>query len=176
MGSLRLIDELSTKKDKLAALWIDMIRKTPNIKSVSSLSDQLLASVNERLCNTLVLWFMREIDRNAIGAFFVKLGKDGQKQRVAVSELNYGLFLSQRVLLDYISNNIMVDSSVTMYSITDITNQIAEFYLLGSYYLMKGYLEDTYVALRRDEAIPDRVLKKYFNDEFFFKDINGKNQ
>jgi hypothetical protein len=40
--------------------------------------------------------------------------------------------------------------------------------------MMKGYLEDTYLAMGRDELMPEEKLKKYFKDEFFFKDSSQK--
>jgi hypothetical protein len=35
--------------------------------------------------------------------------------------------------------------------------------------MTKGFLEETYVALNSKEALSEELLKRYFRDDFFFK-------
>jgi hypothetical protein len=41
--------------------------------------------------------------------------------------------------------------------------------MLGSYYLTKGFLEETFLRMRHGEKMTTEVLSKYFKDDFFFK-------
>ena len=52
---------------------------------------------------------------------------------------------------------------------TGAADQVADFFMLGSYYLTKGFLEETFLRLRKGEKMTDEVLGKYFRDDFFFK-------
>lgn len=169
----KIMDVLTLNPESLVRIWIRKIRKAANLKKYNSLPDEELQAMNVKLYKMLALWFEKEIDKNKIGSFFVDIGKLRRSEGFAVSEVTYALLLAQRSVLEYISNESTLDSSMALYNVLDLTNQVADFFFLGSYYMMKGYLEDTYVALSQDEAISEEVLKKYFSDEFFFKD-SGK--
>jgi hypothetical protein len=62
-----------------------------------------------------------------------------------------------------------VDNPMRMYQAMGILNQVAEFFLLGCFYLTKGFLESTYTNMKAKNAITEDVLKQYFKDDFFFK-------
>jgi len=167
-------DILNMNCENLARLWIRKVRQSSNLHDYNSLNDAELEKMNSKIYRMLALWFEKEADRNQIGAFFVELGKTRQKEGFAVSEVSYALFLAQRSVLEYLTNENMIDSSMALYTIVNLTGQVADYFFLGSYYMMKGYLEDTYLAMGRDEAMSDEKLKKYFRDEFFFKDSSEK--
>jgi hypothetical protein len=169
-----LMDVLTFNYEGIAAIWIRKVRKAVNLKTYNTLSDEDLIKFNAELYHMLALWFEKEADKNKIGAFFVGLGKERRKQGYPVSEVTYALLLVQKSVLEYLTNESMVDSTLALYQIVDLTNQVADYFFLGSYYMMKGYLEDTYLALNKDEALPADILKKYFRDDFFFKDAEKK--
>ncbi len=165
-----VMDVLTSKSEGIARIWVRKVRKAGNLKTYNSMSDDQLLEINVKVYKMLALWFEKEADKNKIGSFFVDLGKERRGQGFGVSEVAYAILLAQRSVLEYITNESMLDSSMALYNIVDITNQATDFFFLGSYYMMKGFLEDTYLALSREEAIPEEVLKRYFKDEFFFKD------
>ncbi len=165
-----IMDVLTQKSDGIARVWIRRVRKAVNLKKYNEMTDEDLVAMNSKLYRTLALWFEKEIDKDRIGAFFVELGKTRRAQGFPVSEVSWALLLSQRSVIEYIMNESVLDSSMALYTVIDLTTQVADFFFLGSYYMMKGYLEDMYIALGRDEAVPEETLKKYFRDDFFLKD------
>jgi hypothetical protein len=167
-------DVLSVNSESLAKIWIRKVRKAPNLKSYNNLDDDALIKINSRIYRTLALWFEKEADRNQIGAFFADIGKSRRREGFAVSEVAYALFLAQRAVLEYLTTDYLNDSSLALYNAMNLSGQVADFFLLGTYYMMKGYLEDTFIALNRDESMPIETLRKYFCDEFFFKDNSPK--
>jgi hypothetical protein len=174
MALTAVSDILNMNCEKLAHLWIRKVRQSTNLRDYNQMNDTDLEKMNSKIYRMLALWFEKEADRNQIGAFFVELGKARQKEGFAVSEVSYALFLAQRAVLEYLTNENLIDSSMALYTIVNLTGQVADFFFLGSYYMMKGYLEDTYLAMGRNEAMSDEILKKYFKDEFFFKDSSQK--
>ena len=62
-----------------------------------------------------------------------------------------------------------LESSIQMYQAVDATMRISEYFLLGSFYLTKGFLEETYLHLNATESVPEELLRRYFRDDFFFK-------
>ncbi len=165
-----IMDVLTQKSDGIARVWIRRVRKAVNLKRYNEMTDDELIAMNSKLYRTLALWFEKEIDKDRIGAFFVELGKTRRAQGFPVSEVSWALLLSQRSVIEYIMNESVLDSSMALYTVIDLTTQVADFFFLGSYYMMKGYLEDMYLALGREESVPRETLDKYFKDDFFLKD------
>jgi hypothetical protein len=56
-----------------------------------------------------------------------------------------------------------------MYQAMGALNTIAEFFILGCFYLTKGFLEETYTHMKGRDAVSEELLRKYFKDDFFFK-------
>jgi hypothetical protein len=160
---------MNVNSEILAKQFVRKVRKATNLKKYNSMTDDAIIKINSKVYRTLGLWFEKEADKNQIGAFFVDVGKTRRKEGFPVSEVSYALYLSQRTVLEYL-NEYLSESSIALYNAVTLSNQVADYFFLGSYYMMKGYLEDTFIALNRDEAMPVETLRKYFCDEFFFKD------
>jgi hypothetical protein len=56
-----------------------------------------------------------------------------------------------------------------MYQAMGALTRVAEFFLLGSFYATKGFLEETYTSMSSSDKVSEELLKKYFKDDFFFK-------
>jgi hypothetical protein len=56
-----------------------------------------------------------------------------------------------------------------MYQSRGIMTEISEFFLLGCFYLTKGFLEATYTHMNSNDNVSKELLNKYFRDDFFFK-------
>jgi hypothetical protein len=56
-----------------------------------------------------------------------------------------------------------------MYQSMGTLTKVAEFCLLASFYISKGFLEETYTHMSSHDNVSDELLKKYFKDDFFFK-------
>ncbi len=153
----------------IAKNWLDKVRHANNLKHCARLSDLDLLDCNLEFYPTLAGWFDGETDRNKLGAFFVKLGKDRFKDGFPVSELVYALLLSQRAVLEYLLSQAPPENSMDLYRSVELTTQVSEFFMLGSFYLTKGFLEDAYLALSKGAGISEELLRGYFTDDFFFK-------
>lgn len=164
-----LIDNLNFKARTLAEFWKDMIRGAPQLKRYNELTDEQLVELNADFYPVLSRSLERGMDKNALGAYFVRFGKDRMRRGFPVSEVIFSMNLSQKVVVEYLMTECVMDNSMQMYQVVDIMTRLSEFFLLGSFYLTKGYLEETYLALNDKEAVPEELLKRYFRDDFFFK-------
>lgn len=164
-----LIDNLNFKPRDLAGFWLDLIRKAPQLKHYNGLADAELIEMNAPFYPVLARTLERGLDKNSIGAFFVQLGKARMIDGFPVSEVLFAMSLSQKVVIEYLMTECIVDTSMQMYQVIETMTRISEFFLLGSFYLTKGFLEETYVQLNVNESVSDDLLKRYFRDDFFFK-------
>jgi hypothetical protein len=150
--------------------WLSKLRAAENLKSFRALSDAELRSIHEEILRKLARWFEKEADKNEIGAFFVMVGKEYCALGIPVSELTMALTQDRKAVVEYLVSNEDLEGAHRIYALMDAADQVADFFMLGSYYLTKGYLEETFLRLRRGEKMSNEVLGKYFKDDFFFKD------
>jgi hypothetical protein len=163
------IDTLTFKSHDFAVRWKSAIRKTPQLKHYNQRDDSALTGINAPFYPLLARVLDRGIDRSLIGDFFVKLGKSRMLEGFPISEVIYAVNLAQQVVIEYLMTDFAPDSSVKMYQAMGLVTKVAEFFLLGSFYLTKGFFEATYTSMNSSDKIPEELLKKYFRDDFFFK-------
>ncbi|MCL1815388.1 MAG: hypothetical protein FWG27_06175 [Treponema sp.] len=164
-----LIDTLNLQAMDFALRWKERIRKSPHLKHYNDMTDQALIDANAPLYPLLARTLDRGLDRSTAGEFFVRLGKERVHTGFPVSEVIYGLNLVQQVIVSYLMNDFVLDSTVRMYQAMGVVNRVSEFFLLGCFYVTKGFLEETYTNMNLHDKISEELLKKYFKDDFFFK-------
>jgi hypothetical protein len=164
-----IIDTLNINARDLAARWKDLIHKAPQLKHYNQIEDAQLIEEDARIYPFLARILDRGLDRVALGDFFVRLGKEKMQAGFPMSEVIYGINLSQQVVIRYIMTDFVLDSTIRMYQAMGVVNKVAEFFLLGCFYLTKGFLESTYVTMKGVDSVSEEFLKKYFRDDFFFK-------
>jgi hypothetical protein len=164
-----LIDTLNLKSRDFASRWKDYIRRAPQLKHYNEGDDGRLVEGDSHLYVILSRTLDRGLDRAVIGDFFVRLGKDRMKAGFPVSEVIFAVSLAQRSVIEYLMNDFALDNSMRMYQAMGAMNTISEFFLLGCFYLTKGFLEETYTSMKGRDAVSEELLRKYFKDDFFFK-------
>jgi hypothetical protein len=164
-----LIDTLNLKARRFAAEWAAKIRKSPQLKHYGALSDDALIELNAPLYSQLARTLDRGLDRSLVGDYFVTVGWKRIEGGFPVSETVYGINLAEQVVNEYLMNEFVSDNAVRMYQAIDVSSRVAEFFLLGCFYLTKGSLEAVYTLMNKNDAVSEALLKKYFRDDFFFK-------
>ena len=167
-----LIDTLKLQAGDFSIRWKDQIRKSPQLKHYNGMTDQELIELGIPLYPLLARTLDRGIDRSMVGEFFVGIGKERAKMSFPVSEIIYGVNLAQQVVMKFLMTDFILDSSVRMYEVMGAVNRVSEFFLLGCFYITKGFLETTYLKMNKHDEVSEELLKKYFKDDFFFKDGN----
>jgi hypothetical protein len=164
-----LIDTLNLKARNFAAAWAAKMRKAPQLKCYGELSGDVLIELNAPLYPHLARILDRGLDRSLVGDFFVTLGRKRIEEGFPVSETIYGLNLAEQVVNEYLMNDFAPDSTVRMYQAMGAASKAAEFFLLGCFYITKGSLEAIYTLMNKKDVVSEEILKKYFRDDFFFK-------
>jgi hypothetical protein len=164
-----IIDTLNINARDLAVRWKALIHKAPQLKHYNRLDDERLIAEGARIYPFLSRILDRGLDRAALGDFFVRLGKEKMQDNFPMSELIYAISLSQQVVIQYILTDFVLDNTVRMYQAMGVVNKVAEFFLLGCFYLTKGFLESTYTTMKGVDSVSEELLKRYFRDDFFFK-------
>lgn len=164
-----LIDTLNLKSREFALRWKDSIRRAPHLKHYNGMDDAALIEVNASYYSLLSRVLDRGLDRSLVGDFFVKLGKARLRAGFPISEVIYGINLSQKTVIEFLMTEFAPDNPMRMYQSMGALTRIAEFFLLGSFYVTKGFLEETYTRMSIHDKVSEELLQKYFKDDFFFK-------
>lgn len=164
-----LIDTLTLQAKDFALRWKGKIRKSPQLKHYNEMTDEALVETDAELYPLLARILDRGLDRAIVGDFFVRFGKDRMSGGFPISEVIYAVNLSEQVVITYLMTDFVLDSTVRMYQAMDVVNRVAEFFILGCFYLTKGFLEATYTTMNKSDAVSEEFLRKYFKDDFFFK-------
>jgi len=165
-----LIDSLSLKSRDFAVRWKDQIRNAEQLKHYQTLNDEALIEKYRPCFPLLSRTLDRGLDRSLVGGYFVGLGKEHLRDGFPVSEAVFALNVAQKVVIEFIMTEFAPDNPMRMYQSMGALTRVAEFFLLGSFYLTKGFLEETYTSMSRHDKVSEGLLKKYFKDDFFFKE------
>jgi len=165
-----LIDNLNLKARDFAVRWKNMVRKAQQLKHYNEMSDEALIEKYTPFFPLMGKILDRGLDRNRLGSFFVNIGKDRMLEGFPISEVIYAINLLEKVTIEYITTEYAPENPVKMYRSMGVVSQISEFFLLGCFYLTKGYLEAVYTKMNSHDSVSEELLKKYFKDDFFFKD------
>lgn len=164
-----LIDNLNLRAREFASRWKDMVRKAPQLTHYHALDDNVLIEADAAFYPLLARTLDRGLDRSVMGEFFVGLGKNRMAEGFPVSEVIYAVNVAQKIVIEYVMTEFAPENPVRMYQAMGLTTKIAEFFLLGCFYLTKGFLEATYTNMNKAGSLSEEFLRKYFKDDFFFK-------
>ena len=147
-----------------------MVRKTPHLKHFNEFDDDELIKTDSTFYPVLAKTLDLGLDRSLVGGFFANLGKRRMREGFPVSELMYAINLRQKIIIEYIMTEFAPENPVRMYQSMESISRVSEFFLLGCFYLTKGYLEEVYSKMNKNDIVSEEILKEYFKDDFFFKD------
>jgi hypothetical protein len=164
-----LIDTLNLQAKDFAVNWKNLIRKAPQLKRHNEMDDIWIVESISPIFPVLSHTLDRGLDRAVVGEFFVTLGKERMNEGFPISELIFAVNLAEQTVISYLMTDFVLDSPVRMYQAMGAVNRVAEFFLLGCFYLTKGFLEATYTGMNKLDSVSEELLKKYFKDDFFFK-------
>ncbi|MDR1908286.1 MAG: hypothetical protein LBQ35_00010 [Spirochaetaceae bacterium] len=165
----QFIDTLNIQARDFAFKWKNRIRKAEQLGHFAVLEDGALLEMETPVYPLLSRTLDRGLDRALVGDFFVRRGKEGMAAGFPMSELIYALNLSQQTVIEYIMTDFALDNAMRMYQAMGILNKAAEFFLLGTFYLTKGFLEAIYMNMASSGSVSEEFVKNYFKDDFFFK-------
>ena len=164
-----LLNSLNRNARDFAVKWKNAVRKAQQLKHYNTMDDETMIEAETAFYPLLAKTLDRGLDRTLIGNFFVNMGKNRMQDGFPVSEVIYAVNLAQKIIIEYIMTEFAPESPVRMYQSMGVLSQVSEFFLMACFYLTKGYLEAVYTKMNIHDKVSEELLKKYFKDDFFFK-------
>jgi len=163
-----LIDTLNFRSRDFAARWKDLVRKSPQLKHYNELDDSALIEADIPFYPLLSRTLDRGLDRSLVGDFFLSVGKRRMRNGFPISEVLFAVNLFQKTVIEYLMTEFAPENPMRIYQSMGALTCVAEFCMLGSFYICKGFLEETYTSMNAHGEVSEELLKKYFKDEFVF--------
>ena len=164
-----LIDAFTLRARDFSIRWKNAIRKNPQLKHYNSIDDEALIEREMGIYPLMARTLDRGLDRSIVGDYFVTLGKERMRDGFPISEVIFSLSLVEKTVIEYLMTEFAPENPMRMYQSIGVLTNVAEFCLLGSFYISKGFLEETYTHMSSQDKVSEELLKKYFKDDFFFK-------
>jgi hypothetical protein len=169
MNDRALIETFDSKAEAIAKRWVKLIRNDARLKRYNELSDEQLCALNTPLYSRFARSIERGIDKKTLGSHFVKLGKDRMLKGFPISEIVLANNLSQKAVIEYIRSEFVYDDPLALYQVFGLVEKVTDFFFLGCFYMIKGFLEKMYENMIANHSISEDVIKTYLKDDFFFK-------
>jgi len=162
-----LIDTLNLRSRDFAVRWKSAIRKFPALKHYNKLDDEALIEADMPVYPLLARTLDRGFDPSIIGDFFTTVGKKRMRSGFPISEVIFAVNLFQRTVIEYLMTEFAPENPMRMYQAMGALSRVAEFCLLGSFHICKGFLEEACTGMSVHDNVSEDLLKKYFKDDFF---------
>jgi len=164
-----VIDTLTLRAREFAVRRKDLIRENLHLRHLNKVGDKELIEEGLDIFPLLGRILDRGPDPSRMGSYFVKRGKIRVQEGIPVSEAVYAINLAEQIVIEYIMTEFAPENPLRMYESMRIITRVANFFILGCFYMIKGFLEAIYTKMNRQDSLSEEFLKKYFRDDFFFK-------
>jgi hypothetical protein len=164
-----LIETFDSKAETIAKRWVKLIRNEARLKHYNELSDEQLCALNTPLYSRFARSIERGIDKKTLGSHFVRLGKNCMSKGFPISEMVLANNMSQKAVIEYIRSEFVYDDPLALYQVFGLIEKVNDFFFLGCFYMIKGFLERMYETMLANDSISEDVLRTYLKDDFFFK-------
>ena len=169
-----LIDSLNIKSRDFAIRWKNLLRGEPRLVHYQTMEDDDLIEAGKSIFPLLSQTLDRGMDRSLVGGHFVELGKQRLNSGFTVTEVLFGLNFAQKVVIEYITTEFAPENPMRMYQSLGVLTNVSEFFLLGTLYIIRGFLEETYTKMNDQDKAALEVFRKYFKDDLFFRKNEDK--
>jgi len=165
----KIVSLIDKRKKMIAEEWMGKVRETEYMPTYNQYSDNELTRRAEKLVKNLLIFLQAEGSLRDVGEYFVNLGKIRYNEKFPLSEIQFAVYLTKKILWKYILSESIFEKALDAYLAMDIITAIHDFFDKGIFYIIRGYMENQYVSIKKEEKISERNLKKYFFKGSSFK-------
>lgn len=150
---LQIVDLIKRDPEKLATRWSEHIRRADVTRSYRSLSVDQLVSRHTAVFQNLALWLEQSLTRAELSRFFQDLGAARYREKFPLCEVNYALLTAKRDFWELIRSQGLLDSALEFYQAMELMASIDQFFDLGNFYIIRGYLQSVQTQLTKSGSL-----------------------
>ncbi|HXK59262.1 MAG TPA: hypothetical protein PLP42_05140 [Acidobacteriota bacterium] len=155
----RILDLIEHQPERLTTRWCQHIKQSEVTVSYHRLSLDDLARRHARVFEALAKWLEHNFTRDDLSKFFADLGRDRYLEGFPLCEINYALLIAKRDFWDLVQSQGLLDSSLEFYQAMELMSSIDQFFDLGNFYIIRGYLEEVSSRLRQAAPLTEQEAR-----------------
>ncbi|MCU0245131.1 MAG: hypothetical protein MUC42_01070 [Bryobacter sp.] len=145
MLSTRLIQQIETHWQEIAARAIARIRNEPELIHIGGLPDHELLDSGEKILHHLDHW-LADADPKEVAARFEELGRVRRREGIPLHESVRAVQLVKELMLEFMTNQGLGHTTVEIYASEELEHQAGRFFDAMIYSMVRGYEEQIAAA------------------------------
>ena len=156
----RIVDLIKQDPERLAASWCRHIKRSQVTGNYHRLSDYDLTARHTQVFQRLAQWLEHSLSRDELSRFFSHLGKERYAEHFPLCQVNYALLIAKRNFWELVQSQGLLDTSLEFYQAMELMSSIDRFFDLGSFYIIRGYLDAICTELHKSEHLTQQELRE----------------
>jgi len=157
----RVVDLIKNQPDRLTSRWSEHIKRSEVTKTYAALSVEELTARHTRLFQNLARWLQQTMGRHELNRYFYELGRERYLEGFPLCEVNYAVLLAKRDFRDLIHSQGLLDSALEFYQAMEVQAAIDQYFDLGNFYIIRGYLQGIYSKLEKSNLLSDAAVRNF---------------
>lgn len=157
-----LIAIVESHLENLTETWVQEVKRSEYLATYKDLNEKELHSRGKTLFSNLLDWLLKGASNDDAAEYFKKVGEDRIKEGFPLTEVYYALYLEKKVLWSFVAWKDEVSGILKAIDAIEFMTVINNYFDLGDFYIIKGYLNEMYRHLREMGKFSDDELEKIF--------------
>jgi len=155
----RIVDLIKHEPERLATSWGSHIKRSQVTGNYHGLAEDELNARHTRVFQRLAKWLEHSMTRDELSRFFSQIGKERYAEGFPLCQVDYALLIAKRNFWELVQSQGLLDSSLEFYQAMELMSSIDQFFDLGSFYIIRGYLEAMSSALQKSGRLTEDELR-----------------
>lgn len=138
MVSAKLVTQIETHWEAIHARFLRLMRGSQTLPAVQRLPESELQEACRRILRNLGHWLVSSSEAD-IAKMFEQVGRQRKLERIPLSQAVRAVQLMRQATTDYVRDEGVFESSVDLYAEEELEHELARFFDLVVFYLVRGY-------------------------------------
>lgn len=138
MVSAKLVHLIEDHWESISARVMRRLRQQSGLPHVSSTPESETTAICQRFLHNLGHWLVSSSE-DEIARIYEKIGSDRASQDIPLSECIRVVQIMKDATLDYVRDEVFVETSVDIYAEEELEIQLGHFFDLAIFYLARGH-------------------------------------
>jgi hypothetical protein len=156
----QIVDLIRHDPERLAASWCRHLKRSQVTVNYHRLSDYDLTARHTHVFQRLAMWLEHSLSRDDLSRSFSHIGKERYAERFPLCQVNYALLIAKRNFWELVQSQGLLDSSLEFYQAMELMSSIDQFFDLGSFYIIRGYMDAICAELQKSEHLTQQEVRE----------------
>jgi 8-oxo-dGTP diphosphatase len=139
--SHRLVNIIIKNKEKIIYCWIDEVTTDLSTNQYHKFDRKQIYNLGDRILSQIILWMGGLFETNRIKSFYLKLGRERNKEGFRISQSLSALSLIRKNIWDIAIVQDVWHKNLDLYMTFELQRRMTIFFDLAAFYMTRGFEE-----------------------------------